>query len=184
MGKNKNVLLLVEAAIFAAIAVVLSLLPTNFGASLTISLGMVPLTILSLKRGFKWGLFCGFLWGLLHFPLGNVYFLSVSQVLIEYLLAFAFGGFAGLMSERFYQSENKAWPLILATFIGTFARFFWHFVAGYIYWGSYAPEGMSPLVFSFIMNGASALLTSFASAIILILVYQAAPRLFDRKLYR
>ncbi|MGX7109024.1 energy-coupled thiamine transporter ThiT [Facklamia miroungae] len=181
MGKNKNVLLLVEAAIFAAVAVVLSLLPTNFGSSLTISLGMVPLTILSLKRGVKWGIFCGFLWGLLHFPLGNVYFLGVSQVFIEYVIAFAFAGFAGLMSERFYHSTNKVWPLISAVFIGTFARFFWHFIAGYIYWGSYAPEGWSPLYFSFVMNGASALMTAIVSAIILFLIYQTAPRLFQRK---
>ena len=36
----------------------------------------------------------GFIWGILHFPLGQVYYLSVVQVLIEYPIAYTFAGAA------------------------------------------------------------------------------------------
>ncbi len=42
----------------------------------------------------------GFIWGILHFPLGQVYYLSVVQVLIEYPIAYTFAGAAGLMASN------------------------------------------------------------------------------------
>ena len=181
MGNNKQVLLMVQAAIFAAVAMVLSLLPTTIGSSLTISLGMIPLTIFCLKAGTKWGLFSAFIWGLLHFVLGDVYFLGPIQVFIEYVVAFFFGGFAGVMAEKFHtEPQNATKNIVLAALIGTFARFFWHFIAGVIYWGEYAPEGWSPLFFSFVMNGASTLLTAAATAIVVVLIYRTNPKLFKK----
>lgn len=179
MGKNTRVLIMVQAAIFAAVAMVLSMLPTTIGTSLTISLGMVPLTIISLRAGTKAGLLAGLIWGLLHFVTGNVMILGALQGFIEYIIAFIFAGFAGIIAERFHSSvKRKSFYLILSVFIGTFARFFWHFIAGVVYWGEYAPEGWSPLYFSFVMNGASALLTVGVSAIVLVILYAVAPVIF------
>ena len=73
--------------------------------------------------------------------------------------------------------------IIWASFLATFARFFWHFVAGFIYWGEYAPEGWSPVFFSLVMNGASALLTALATAFILVIIYKRYPKLFQRDYY-
>lgn len=173
---------LLEGAIVAALCMVLSLVPTNIGSSFTISLGMIPMIIYCLRRGVKAGLFSGLLWGLLHFLTGNVVFLSVVQVLIEYLLAFTFAGFAGLFSSRLQgavkrkQSKSIIGFVILATVVGGVARFFWHFIAGVVFWGEYALWGMNPWQFSFIMNGGSGLATIVVSIIVILLITKTYPK--------
>lgn len=178
MHGNQRVLWLVESAVFAAIAIVLSLLPTNLGASFTVSLGMIPLTIISLRGGLKVGLLTGFLWGVLHFVTGDVFFLGPVQVIIEYIVAFTFGGLAGYFAYNFKAARRVEVKIAQAAFLGTAARFFWHFVAGYIYWGQYAPVGWSPLWFSLIMNGISALMTALVTTIVTLLIYRQRPQIF------
>lgn len=173
---------LLEGAIVAALCMVLSLIPTNIGSSFTISLGMIPITIYCLRRGLKAGLFAGLLWGLLHFLTGNVVFLSVVQVLIEYLLAFTFAGFAGIFSTKIQKVIKKNETkrvigfIVLATFVGGIARFFWHFIAGVVFWGEYALWGMNPWQFSFIMNGGSGLATIIVSSIVILLITKTYPK--------
>ncbi len=173
----------VEGAIVAALAMVLSFIPMQIGSSFSVSLGMIPMTLYALRRGFKAGFFAAFLWGLLHF-FGNIYILSVTQVIIEYVVAFGFAGFAGFYAEPLHKvllknEKKKGYKYIWeASFIGTFARFFWHFVAGVVFWGSYALWGMSPIIFSLVMNGASALATSIVTGIILSILFAKWPKLF------
>ncbi|MHC5269345.1 energy-coupled thiamine transporter ThiT [Enterococcus sp. LJL98] len=181
-GKTR---VMVEGTIIAALAIVLSFLPTNIGSSFTISLGQIPLTLYALRRGLKPGLMAGFIWGILHFPIGNVAFLSVPQVLIEYLLAFLFAGFAGIYAPKLYQAMREGRQglairlIVSASLLGVFTRFFWHFVAGWVFWGEYAMWGMSPALFSLVMNGVSALATGLATSIALVLLYQVMPNLFS-----
>lgn len=180
-GKTR---MMVEGTIIAALAIVLSFIPTNIGSSFTISLGQIPLVVYALRRGLKPALLAGFVWGLLHFPLGQVYFLSVPQVLIEYLFAYLFAGFAGLYADKLHQSvvggQTKKTIRILvgASLVSAFARFFWHFVAGWIFWGDYVLWGMSPAIFSLVMNGASGLATGIVTSIAVVILYKMVPNLF------
>ncbi len=180
-GKTR---MMVEGTIIAALAMVLSFIPTNIGASFTISLGQIPIVIYALRRGLKPALLASFVWGILHFPLGQIYFLSVPQVLIEYLLAYLFAGFAGLFAYRLHQAIREGRTnqtihiLILASLVSAFTRFFWHFVAGWIFWGQYALWGMSPVIFSLTMNGLSGLATGIVTSIAVVLLYKVMPRLF------
>lgn len=66
----------VEGTILAALAMVLSFIPLKIGVSFSISLGQIALTVFAARRGLKPGLLAGLIWGLLHFPLGNVYYLT------------------------------------------------------------------------------------------------------------
>lgn len=93
--------IMIEGTIVAALAFMLSLIPTTIGSSFTLSLGMIPMTLFALRRGVKPALLSAFIWGILHFPAGDVYFLSVIQVLIEYPIAFTFAGFAGFYARRY-----------------------------------------------------------------------------------
>lgn len=176
--------ILVEGTLMAALAMVFSLIPLQIGSSFSISLGQIPLTIFALRRGVKPGLLAGLVWGLLHFPLGQVYFLSVPQVLIEYPLAFMFAGFAGLLASALYQAlqtqnhKKVTTILIQAALLGALARYFWHFVAGWIFWGQYALWGLTPSIFSLVMNGASGLATAVVTALVLALLYRTVPQLF------
>lgn len=97
---SKRLLVLIECAIFAAIAMVLSFIPLDFGSSFSISLGMIPMYVIALRRGFFAAGFAGILWGLLHFLTGKAYILTWNQALIEYILAFAFVAFAGIFAKN------------------------------------------------------------------------------------
>ena len=176
--------ILVEGTVVAALALVLSFIPTTIGSSFTISLGMIPLTLFALRRGLKPALMAAFIWGILHFPASQVVYLSVVQVLIEYPIAFTFAGFAGLyakkvqiaLSEQDMRSVRR--NIVFGTFIGTGARFFWHFIAGVVFWGSYALWGMNPWIFSLVMNGVSGLATAVVTAIVAVVVAEKAPQLY------
>jgi thiamine transporter len=41
----------------------------------------------------------------------------------------------------------------LGILVGGFGRFFSHFLSGVFFFASYAPEGMSPIVYSLLVNG-------------------------------
>lgn len=99
--------ILVEGTVVAALALVLSFIPTTIGSSFTISLGMIPLTLFALRRGLKPALMAAFIWGILHFPASQVVYLSVVQVLIEYPIAFTFAGFAGLYAKKVQKALSE-----------------------------------------------------------------------------
>jgi thiamine transporter len=186
MSKRSTVVVLAEGALVAALAIVLSLLPTNFGpgGGFSISLGMIPMTIYALRRGLKPALVASFLWGVMHFPLGQVYFLSLPQVAIEYFLAFTFAGFAGLYHQQVQTALERGQLRIamryaaLARFVGAGGRWFWHFIAGVVFWGSYAMWGYGPILYSLIVNGISGLVTGAVTAFVVTLLLTRTPRLF------
>jgi thiamine transporter len=174
----------IEGTIFAALAMVLTFIPTSIGSSFSVSLGMIPITLFALRRGTKAGFFAAFIWGLLHFPLAQVYYLTPVQVIIEYVLAFAFAGFAGVFSDKLQKAvkegafKKSSLLICYATFFGTLMRYFWHFIAGVIFWGSFALWGMNPWLFSFVMNGLSGLATAIVTALALIVLLKINPKLF------
>ncbi|KKK38770.1 proton-coupled thiamine transporter YuaJ [Mesobacillus campisalis] len=187
MQRNRLVAM-IEAAFFAAIALVLDLLPAiQIAPGLSISFSMVPIFIIAFRWGFKISFISGFIWGLLQVVTGDIYFLTIIQFLIEYFIAFAFIGFAGLfypVVQKAVQQGNKksaALWVIVAVFVGSLARYFWHFIAGVIFWGEYAPEGMSPVMYSLVMNGGTMIAVSILCSIVLLLLLSASKRLFIRK---
>lgn len=184
MSKNTNVKYLIEAAIFAALAMALSFIP-DFAGWFSPSYGAIPLVIFSLRRGLKYGLLAGLIWGLLHFALGKVYYLSMSQVFIEYILAFISMGLAGIFSDSLVKTlrqQKKPFALLIAlmaTILAVGIRYLWHFIAGVIFWGSYAPKGMSAIWYSFTVNGTAGLLTLLVTLLVLLLILPTQPQFFD-----
>lgn len=184
MSKNTNVKYLIEAAIFAALAMALSFIP-DFAGWFSPSYGAIPLVIFSLRRGLKYGLLAGLIWGLLHFALGKVYYLSMSQVFIEYILAFISMGLAGIFSDSLVKTlrqQKKLFALLIAlmaTILAVGVRYLWHFIAGVIFWGSYAPKGMSAIWYSFTVNGTAGLLTLLVTLLALLLILPTQPQFFD-----
>lgn len=181
---NKRLNIWIEGTVVAALAMALSFIPLKVGYSFSISLGMIPLTLYAFRRGVKPAFFAGFLWGLLHFITSQIDFLTVSQVLIEYLIAFAFSGVAGFFSGKVQQAvrtKNNKQSIIwitIGTLAGTSARYFWHFIAGMIFWGKYALWGLSPFAYSFVFNGACVIATSIVTIVALLLIEKVAPSLF------
>lgn len=181
-----SLLAMIEASFFAAFALILDLLPSiSLGPWLSFSIAMVPIFILAFRWGFKVSFIAGFIWGLLQVAVGDVYFLTPIQFLIEYFIAFAFIGFAGLFYEKIqshlkYKTSMQLVWAVVAIVVGSAARYFWHFVAGIIFWGDYAPEGMSPAVYSLLINGGSMIGSAILCSIVIVALLATAPRLIQR----
>lgn len=112
----------------------------NGGGS--ISLGsMIPILLISFVYGPSIGLFTGFLFGIFKLIL-DPYILNPIQVLFDYPLPFMLVGIAGFFNNKY-----------LGTIIGMILRFLSHFVSGVVFFGSYAPEGISPIFYSLLVNG-------------------------------
>lgn len=183
MSKNTNLRYLVEAAIFAALAMALSFIP-DFFSWFSPSYGAIPVVLFSLRRGLKYGVLAGLIWGLLHFVLGKVYYLSLSQVFIEYILAFTSMGVAGFFSNQLKDliiAKNKMGSMTVACLAATTAvvlRYFWHFLAGVIFWGSYAPPRTSAVWYSFTVNGTASLLTLIVVVIAIVILIPTQSQFF------
>lgn len=140
--KNKKVLMLVEIAVMVAFAYVLMLFRVGrLPQGGSISLQMLPIFIIALRWGGLPGISAGLLFGLVKL-LFDPYIVHPAQMLLDYPLAFAAIGVAGFLKDK---------PLagILA---GGSARFLMHFLAGVIFFGSLAPDNMSPVLYSIVYN--------------------------------
>lgn len=206
--RNTNLQAMIESAILAAFAMIIDILPLSIklptGGS--ISFAMIPIFIIAYRWGFKSAFLGGLVWGLLQIVVGDAYILTPVQAFIEYFIAFAFIGFAGLFyrpiqkalltsnensleqsnlgsrkdkpSSKQNQGKKVLVYIILATFIGSFARYFCHFIAGIIFWGQYAPKGQSAVLYSLIVNGSTMLGSFILCTVLLIFLFITSPRLF------
>ncbi|MBU5210140.1 MULTISPECIES: energy-coupled thiamine transporter ThiT [Heyndrickxia] len=187
--KKFSLLTLIEISLCAAFAFVLDLLPSiKLSSAISVSFAMVPIFILAFRWGVRASFVGGLLWGLLQIVLGDAAddILTPVQGFIEFFIAFSFIGLAGLF-RSFIQANihegNKGktiFLVVVATFIGSIGRYFWHFLAGMIFWGKFAPEGQSPFLYSLIANGTTMLLSGLLCAIILSIIITMSPRLVKR----
>lgn len=102
---------------------------------------MIPLILVSLRYGAGVGALAGFIFGLINI-LQDPFILHPIQVLFDYPLPFMAMGLAGIFPEK----------IILSTILAFAGRFICHFISGVIFFASYAPEGMSPIIYSLTAN--------------------------------
>lgn len=176
---------LVEGAVMVAFAEALEYIPHTVGVSaIEVQFGLIPLVLYALRRGVKPGLTAGLVWGLLDmvlrgFSSGSV--LNAWQGILEYPIAFAVVGLAGFAAAGLAGAKSKGTVtgyIILGTILGALAKYFCHFIAGIIYWGSYAPKGQSAWLYSLIVNGGSAVVSTIVTVLVLVAIYLPAPQLF------
>lgn len=111
------------------------------GGSITLG-SMIPILLMAIIYGPEVGFITGFLYGIITLIL-DPYILHPVQVLFDYPLPFMALGLAG------YFKNNR----ILGTIVALVGRFICHFISGVVFFGSYAPKGMSPAVYSLVSNG-------------------------------
>ncbi|MBR6397777.1 MAG: energy-coupled thiamine transporter ThiT [Lachnospiraceae bacterium] len=149
-GKKKtvNAKQLAFAAGALALAIVTSyikLFHLPMGGSVTL-FSMFFVTLIGYWYGPAVGIMAGVAYGLLQMIL-DPYIISLPQMLIDYPFAFGALGLSGLFSEK----KNG---MIIGYIVSVFGRFVFAVLSGVIFFGMYAPEGMSPLVYSVSYNGA------------------------------
>lgn len=142
---------LCEAAIFVAIAQVLSYLKLYqlpYGGSVTPA--MFPILFFAFRWGLPSGLMAGFGFGLLQLIFDGAYAWGWQSMLLDYLLAFTPLGLAGL----FTRSKLGMKGMYLGTLLGCLGRFIVHYIAGVTLWAEYAPEEFtSASAYSLVYNG-------------------------------
>jgi thiamine transporter len=127
------------------------------GGSITLG-SMVPLIWFALRRGLRWGVEAGTVYGLVHIALfGQIYY--PAQVLLDYPLAFGALGLAGAFRKK---------P-ILGVAVAILGRFIFHLISGAIFFGEYAWAGWNVWAYSAVYN-ASYLVPEFIITTIVIFI--------------
>jgi len=159
--------MLVEAGILIALAQILSYVrvyEAPFGGSVTAG-SLVPILIFAIRWGVKPGLLAGAAYGCLQFFLGPKWSWHILSILLDYVLAFGLLGLAGLFRKSLR-------GVLGGVFLGVLGRFISSFLSGVILFGQYAPEGMSPWVYSFIYQAQYLVPELIISWIIVSLLYK------------
>ena len=139
---------LAEIGVAVALAAVLGQLRLPFvmpqGGS--VSLEMVPIIFIAVRRGVVPALAAGVLYGFLQFYLPGFFYFHPAQVLLDYPLAFGALCVAGFVDVRGWRS------LTLAVALAVGARFLFHFLSGLIFFASYAPAWESAWLYAATYN--------------------------------
>ncbi len=142
---HKHLQIVLEVAIIAAFAMALEYIPHKTGISgVEMSYGLIPISVLALRRGVGPAMAAGLTWGLLDMLLigiGEGSVLNVTQGFIEYPIAFTVAGLGGLFYKPFQKAlADNAHAKILgwtwaAVVLGVVAKYLCHFYAGIIFLG-------------------------------------------------
>ena len=155
--KRPNLRSMIECAIMVALATVLSMI-TLYEAPLGGSgtrLSMLPVSVLSIRLGLRWGLTGGFLYALLQMflDLGKVISWGLTPaalvgcIVFDYLLAFTVIGLAGA-----FRGFGRI-GMVGGIAMGLFLRFCSHLVSGTLIFDIWMPDGWAnPFVYSVVYN--------------------------------
>lgn len=133
---------LVYSAVAIALAVVCSMIKLfemPMGGSVTL-LSMLFVVLIAYWYGPYVGIMTAVAYGLVQFVTEPIFY-TIPQMLLDYPLAFGALGFAGFF-------HKKKYGLQLGYLAGVLGRFIFSTLSGVVFFASYAPEGMNPLVYS------------------------------------
>ena len=177
--KHTKTRMLCEAAIFIAMAEILSLLKLyEFPNGGSINLGMLPIILFAARWGCGWGTAASLVFGTLDYLIGSKFSIDWTTILCDYFIAWVLLGFgAGLLARR-------KWSVFYGTVIGGVLRFLAHFVVGAVVWGKYMPDeffGMSmtdPWFYSLLYNASYMLPCILACLLVFALLYKRLKKYF------
>ncbi len=112
--------------------------------------GMLPMMLFSYAFGVGPGLLAGLAYGLLDFLQGG-YILTPVQFVLDYVVAYAMTGFAGLFGKS---KLNERVGFGLGVVVASALRLACSVLSGVVFFAEYAEgSGYSPLVYSIVYNG-------------------------------
>jgi len=167
---------LVECALMIALATILAYIPfieLPQGGSITLC-SMLPIMVVGWRHGAKWGLFTGFVHGLLQMMLGfkNVLYCTtllsmVGCILLDYIIAFSVLGTVAVFAKPF---KNRLVGVAVSCVVAGLLRYLCSFLSGMLIWGGYAPEGTPVWIYSLTYNGSymipEIILTTIAAVLV------------------
>lgn len=149
---------LVLSALLIGLSAVLSMVKIwqmPLGGSVTL-LSMLPVMLISIKYGPKWGLFCSFVYALTQIGLdlsglmtwGMTAKIWIGCLVFDYIVAFTALGLAGIFRKK--GTSGICAGILLAIL----CRFVSHFVSGSIFFDIWCPDDWNVYLYSVCYNGA------------------------------
>ncbi|BCN30157.1 energy-coupled thiamine transporter ThiT [Anaeromicropila herbilytica] len=175
-GKKLSTKQLIFASTGMALATVTSFIKFGhlpFGGSITF-FSMFFICYIGYLYGPKIGLLTGMAYGLLQFLI-DPYLYHPMQILLDYPLAFGCLGLAGL----FYKSK---FGLLKGYLLGVFGRYVCHVISGYVFFSSYAPKGMNPMLYTLSYNATYIVPEAIATVVLISLPPVLTGLLYVKKL--
>ncbi len=127
----------------------------------SVSLELLPVIFIAVRRGVVPGLVTGVVYGFLQLALPGAFVFHPAQALLDYPLAFgalAVGGFVAVTGWR---------SLAVAVALACAARFVFHFLSGLIFFAEYAPGWEAPWLYSITYNALYLLPEAVLTAVLL-----------------
>ena len=148
-GKRFGTRQLVFSAMAMALAMVTSMIKVvdmPMGGSVTL-FSMLFVCLIGYWYGLKGGLMTAVAYGVLQLIV-DPYIISIPQMLTDYIFAFGALGLSGIFAKSKY-------GLVKGYIVGVLGRYFFAFLSGMIFFGSYASDfNMAAPVYSLVYNGA------------------------------
>lgn len=133
---------LVYSAVAIALAVVCSMIKLfemPMGGSVTL-ISMLFIVMIAYWYGPYVGIMTAVAYGLVQFVIEPIFY-TIPQMLLDYPCAFGALGLAGF----FYKKKRG---LQIGYVVGVIGRFIFASISGIVFFASYAPEGMNPILYS------------------------------------
>ena len=150
--------MLTESAIMIALSTVLSILKIAempYGGSVTVA-SALPMAIIAYRYGLKTGLFAGAVHAALQLVLGlsalsyaTSWQSAVAIIMLDYVLAFMFVGFAGIFRKPI---KNQAAALTAGVLLFSVIRYIFHVISGATVWAGISVPTAAALAYSFVYN--------------------------------
>lgn len=193
MTTNSKTRILVEGAVIAALACVLSCIKFKimpWGGSITL-LSMVPIVVYSIRRGVKWGIAASFVFSLFQFVQGiseGLFGWGITgvmlfgSIMLDYIVAYSVIGFGGMFRKKGFKGY------VIGTVVACLLRFASHFFSGVIIWVSAGKlwkgfETSNTWLYSLLYNGSymlPELILTVAAVIILLKVPATRKIILDK----
>ena len=204
MKKIFDVRVLAEIAICAALGFALDALQGGYSRGLftsggSIGIAMLPVLIISYRRGLVPGILCGLILSLVQM-LSSIYVINATsydnkflqtmgpfiQVMLDYVLAYTLVGCAGIFAKKFKKADNvgsKILFVVLGCLVGGLLKYFVQAISGAVFWVNADAEFMGvqggTWLFSLVYNGAYNIPNIVLCAIVMILLVRFYPQFLD-----
>jgi thiamine transporter len=187
MLQNKRVLVLAEIAVLTALGIGLDYLANITQGSIfpyggSISIAMVPIMVISFRRGVVAGVTTGLLVGMIQLIYGG-HILQFFQMILDYPIPYAVVGFAGVFAAT--SKKLNQYTIIIGGIFAGLLRYFSHFLAGVTFWRAYVPtepflglEGFNSFTWSIFYNGLYMIPSIIISVALVLALFRYANHLF------
>ena len=179
MQMNTATRRITEGGLLVAVAIVLSYFKIQFLQAGSINFCMVPIILFAVRWGLGWGILAGGLFGILKYFLAGGFAINIASFFLDYFVAYAAVGMAGLMNGR-----PKKWGLPAGCLIGCLGRFIIHFISGITIYKILAPTELfgttyeNATLFSIVYNGSYMLPSTIACFVVCLILSQTLPAAF------